>query len=148
MRFAPNLTPNPAYLVLFIFSGSFSKLDFLLFAWVILENHYHLLLKTDKGKDLSKFIQLFHGGSSFEINKLDNISNRQIWFNYWDRCIRDEQDFENHCDYIHFNPIKHELVKKPEDYLFSSYKNFLKRGYYELGWGYAEPDSIIKLKYD
>ena len=124
------------------------RLNYLLYAWVILENHYHLLIKTNKGKDLSKFVQLLHGGSSFELNKLDNLRNRQIWFNYWDKCIRDDRDFEHHCDYVHFNPVKHGLSKRPEDYLFSSYKDFIKRGYYELGWGYIEPESISRLKYD
>lgn len=128
--------------------GVIKKLNFSLYAWVILSNHYHILLKTNKGKDLSKFIQLLHGGSSFELNKLDKIKERQVWFNYWDKCIRDDRDFENHCDYTHFNPVKHEIVKKPEDYLFSSYKDFIRRGYYEIGWGYIEPGNIVKFKYD
>ena len=27
--------------------------------------------------------------------------------------IRDDRDFENHLHYIHFNPVKHGLVKDP-----------------------------------
>ena len=37
---------------------------------------------------------------------------RGIWqCRYWEHCIRDERDFENHLEYIHFNPVKHGYVK-------------------------------------
>lgn len=124
------------------------RLEFILYAWVILENHYHLLLKTNLGKDLAKFVNLLHGGSSFELNKFEKIKGRQIWFNYWDWCIRNERDFNNHVDYAHYNVVKHGLAKRPEDYRFSSYLRFVKRGYYEIGWGYAEPENIKSLDYD
>ena len=52
--------------------------------------------------------------------------------------IRNEDDFIHHVDYIHINPIKHKLVAKPKDWPWSSYKEFLKRGYYEKGWGLAK----------
>ena len=37
-----------------------------IFAWCILPNHYHVLLKTEKIKTLRKQIGLFHGRASFE----------------------------------------------------------------------------------
>lgn len=125
-----------------------SRSNFTLYAWVILENHYHILIKIKQGKDLSKIIQLLHGGSSFELNRLEGVGDRQIWYNYWDRCIRNDQDFGNYCDYIHYNPVKHALCQKPEDYRFSSYNDFVRKRYYEIGWGYIEPSDIKKLDYD
>lgn len=36
---------------------------------------------------------------------------KNIWQKrYWEHVLRDEHDFENHVDYIHFNPVKHGLV--------------------------------------
>ena len=33
---------------------------------------------------------------------------RGVWQRrYWEHLIRDEIDFERHCDYIHYNPVKH-----------------------------------------
>jgi putative transposase len=34
---------------------------------------------------------------------------------FWEHTIRDEDDFERHVDYIHFNPIKHGLVRRVRD---------------------------------
>jgi len=59
-------------------------------AWVILDNHYHLLLKTCRGEDLSTFVRRLHGSTSRQINLWDGVTGRQIWHNYWDTCVRDE----------------------------------------------------------
>jgi putative transposase len=39
---------------------------------------------------------------------------------YWKHCIRDEQDFINHYEYIHHNPVKHGLVESPTDWPYST----------------------------
>jgi len=112
-------------------SETVHELKIIIYAWVILGNHYHLLIKINKNKNLSKLIQLFHGRTSYILNKIDNKKGRQVWFNYWDYCIRNDEDFNNHLDYINFNPVKHGLVNKPGDYKYSSYGQYLKKGYYE-----------------
>ena len=41
----------------------------------------------------------------------------RLWqHRFWDHMIRNERDYENHFDYIHYNPVKHGLVPKPEDW--------------------------------
>ena len=41
---------------------------------------------------------------------------RGIWERrYWEHTIRDETDFARHVDYIHFNPVKHDLVTRVAD---------------------------------
>lgn len=122
------------------------KYQYVLYAWVVLNNHYHIIVQTSSGSALSKFMQALHGGTSRAFNLMDGTEGRKVWYNYWDRCLRDDVDFNTHCDYIHYNPVKHGSAEHPEDYQFSSYKNFIKRKYYEIGWGYAEPKNIKKLK--
>jgi len=95
-------------------------------AWVILDNHYHLLLKTYLGKDLSRFFGRLHGGTSFQINQWDNTQGRQIWHNYWDTCIRDEKGYWTRFNYIHNNPIKHGYVRDLQEWPFSSYHYYLQ----------------------
>ena len=82
-----------------------------LMAWVILNNHYHLLLKTKAGKDLTRFFQLLHGSTSYQINLWDKTQDRQVWHNYWDTGIRSETDFWKRFNYIHHNPVKHGYVQ-------------------------------------
>ncbi len=97
-----------------------------LYAWVILNNHYHLLLKTWRGKDLPRFLGRLHGSTSRQINLWDVATGRQVWHNYWDTCIRTETDLWTRFNYIHNNPVKHGYVRRLEDWPFSSYRHYLK----------------------
>ncbi len=54
---------------------------------------------------------------------------------FWEHLIRDEQDFINHVNYIHYNPVKHGLVSSSKDWQYSSFHRYLKRGVYERNWG-------------
>jgi len=104
-----------------------NKFGWHLFAWVILDNHYHLLLRTEKDNQLGKFINLIHGGSSYQLNKIENKQRRKTWFNYWDTCVRNEKTFWTRFNYIHNNPVKHGYVDSPEKYEFSSYNDYLQK---------------------
>jgi len=98
-----------------------------IYAWVILSNHSHLLFQFKGKQALGEFIGFINGGSSFELNSSENKKGRQIWWNYWDNCIRNEETFYKRFNYIHHNPVKHGYVKKCEDYEFSSYNYYLKK---------------------
>ena len=86
-----------------------------LYAWVILANHYHLLLKTSDVAPIFKFIKRLHGDSAIRLNKLDGTPGRQVWYQYWDRFPRNERDFWSYLNYIHINPIKHGYVRVSDD---------------------------------
>jgi putative transposase len=49
--------------------------------------------------------------------------------------IRDEEDMRRHVDYIHYNPVKHGLVKRVADWEWSSFHRYVRMGYYEADWG-------------
>ncbi len=53
---------------------------------------------------------------------------------YWEHEIRDDLDFERHCDYIHWNPVKHGLVIHARDWPYSSFHRFVNLGVYSHGW--------------
>ncbi|CAG0933905.1 REP-associated tyrosine transposase [Thermoflexales bacterium] len=90
-------------------------------AWVILDNHYHILVRSHVGQDLSRMFGRWHGRTAFEINGRDDERGRQVWHNYWDTCIRTEADYWTRFNYIHHNPVKHGYVGRMEDWPFSSY---------------------------
>lgn len=61
---------------------------------------------------------------------------------YWEHQIRDESDFERHCDYIHWNPAKYGLVRRVRDWPYSSFHRFVNLGIYPWDWARLEnPDS-------
>lgn len=53
---------------------------------------------------------------------------------YWEHQIRDDHDFEKHCDYIHWNPVKHGLVSRVVDWPYSSFHRFVRCGIYPENW--------------
>ena len=60
---------------------------------------------------------------------------RGIWQRrYWEHLIRDEVDYRNHVDYIHYNPVKHGLVSRATDWPHSSLHRHIRRGLLPPDW--------------
>jgi len=57
---------------------------------------------------------------------------------YWEHVIRDEKDFIRHVEYIHYNPVKHNLVGSPKDWEYSSFHCYVKEKIYDLNWGSSQ----------
>lgn len=53
---------------------------------------------------------------------------------FWEHSIRDDSDFENHVNYIHYNAVKHGLVTCPHLWPYSSFHNWCKQGIYSEDW--------------
>jgi len=65
-----------------------------------------------------------------------NKGERKVWqHRFWEHMIRDEDDFIKHVEYIHFNPVKHGLVNRVQDWPWSSFHRFVRQGTYPLDWG-------------
>lgn len=54
---------------------------------------------------------------------------------YWENTIRNEIDFYKHIDYIHYNPVKHQLTNIVKEWRHSSFEKFLSLSLYEMNWG-------------
>jgi len=62
--------------------------------------------------------------------------NHGVWQpKFWEHTIRDENDYERHMDYIHYNPVKHGLVRCPRDWHYSSFARWVRLGIYPHDWG-------------
>ena len=60
---------------------------------------------------------------------------RGIWQRrYWEHLIRDEQDYINHVNYIHYNPVKHGHVARVADWPYSTFHQAVKKGQYPSDW--------------
>lgn len=68
---------------------------------------------------------------------------RGIWQRrFWEHLIRDNQDLEQHVDYIHWNPIKHGWVRRVKDWPHSSFHTYVERGFYPIDWA-CEPERTM-----
>ena len=54
---------------------------------------------------------------------------------FWEHTIRDDADFSEHFDYIHFNPVKHGLVSRVCDWPLSSFHFYVRQRWLTKDWG-------------
>jgi len=59
---------------------------------------------------------------------------------FWEHRIRDERDFNQHVDYIHYNPVKHGEVARPVDWPYSSIHRFISEKIISPDWGCGSID--------
>ncbi len=109
----------------------------------ILPDHLHCLWRLPEGDDgFPTRWRLIKAAFSRGLPKGERISpsrarkgERGIWQRrYWEHLIRDERDFANHMDYIHYNPVKHGHAKRAWDWPFSSFRRLVDEGVYPRDW--------------
>ena len=114
--------------------------------WVIMSNHIHLIAR-DAGSNLSGIIRDF---KSFTAGKILNLiqtepESRREWmmivFGYHGKGSRNNEHFQfwqpyhaetlrtakftlQKINYLHHNPVRNGLVANPEDYLYSSARDY------------------------
>jgi putative transposase len=93
--------------------------------WVILDNHYHLMLRSRRGEDLPELIRRLHGGTSHDIAEATQCT-KPVWWNYWDYCPRNEADYYTRLNYLLYNPVKHGYISDLREYPYSSFPALLE----------------------
>ena len=107
-------------------------------AWVILDDHLHLLIAACP--DFSSAV------TRLKRQVLARVRLRSIWqARFFDHVIRDDDDLRAHLDYIHFNPVKHGLVKRVADWPHSTFHRLVKSGMYPADWAGGLEESVGSL---
>lgn len=116
-------------------------------AYVFLFDHFHLLIRPTGASTFSKIMLSLK--SNFTKQYKANIGvqgSMKFWQKrFRDHLIRDEIDFARHIDYIHYNPVKHGLVTRPEDWPHSSFLDWKEKEAYPDHWGWTLPDVLKDL---
>lgn len=102
----------------------FEKYEWELHHWVILDNHYHLLGKSNRGRHLSFIFRAIHSQMALVI-RAATACETPVWWNYWDYCPRDEAHYMIRLNYLLINPLKHGAAANLHDYPFSSFHQLL-----------------------
>jgi len=87
--------------------------------WVVLPNHYHMLVQAPSAAKIGKALGPVHGRSAHYANRRDNTTRRQVWYKLSDRKIRSERHYWTCLHYIVFNPVKHGHVAQMVDWPWS-----------------------------
>ena len=95
-------------------------------SWVVLTNHYHLLVNVNEFALLGNIFRLVHGRTAYAWNSEENIRGRKVWYRYSDRAMRSEAHYYTTLNYIHYNPVRHGLVLSPYEWEWSSVHWYLE----------------------
>jgi len=93
---------------------------YLLFAWVVMLNHLHFLIRPLPGQHLDSIMHSIKSYTAHEANKLLSRSGNFWQEESFDRYIRDTRHFRATFRYIHMNPVKAGLCSSPEDWKYST----------------------------
>ena len=109
-----------AELLINCFSEHRHKDRFSLHEFVVMPNHFHLLLTPAPHVPLEEALQFIKGGFSYRAKRELRV-NFAIWQpGFTNHRIRNWQDYEQHRLYIRFNPLRAKLVERAELYPYSS----------------------------
>jgi putative transposase len=94
------------------------KKNYLLHEFVLMPDHFHLLLSPSLS--LERSLQLIKGGFSYRAKREAEHSG-ELWQPcYYDRRVRDIEDYGNFKHYIRRNPVLRRLAETPEQSPYSS----------------------------
>ncbi len=124
------------------------KYPFTIDAWVILPDHMHAIWTlphndsdfANRWRLIKRYVTLacgdiLHQPALMTASKTKHRESTLWQRRYWEHLIRDDADYANHMDYVHFNPVKHGLVSRVSDWPHSSFHRYVKQGVYAENWG-------------
>lgn len=95
------------------------------FAYCLMPNHFHFLIRQDGDKPVYK---IFNHLFSYYVQRFNikyNRKGRLFQGKLQHKLIKNEKYLIHLCQYIHYNPMKAELVANLEDWEFSNYLEWI-----------------------
>ena len=121
----------------------------ILYAWCLMSNHLHLIIAAKEGYNLSDILRDFKKFTSYKItkaieeSKIESRKNWMLWifrsageknkknkkYQFWQQNNQPKEMETNHfmeqkLQYLHNNPVAAGVVSRPEDYVYSSARNY------------------------
>ena len=94
-------------------------------AYCLMPTHYHFLIRAEEDGSISPFIQRIFNSYTQAFNKQQNRSGTLFEGRAKSKII-DETSYLFHiARYLHLNPVRAGLTLKPEDWIYSNYREFI-----------------------
>jgi putative transposase len=97
-----------------------------IFAWIVLPNHYHVLVDTGDILALVKRHGQLHGRTSFRWNGEDDRRGRQVWHWAAETAMKSERHFLATMNYVLHNAVRHGYVARWQDWPYSNAADYLE----------------------
>lgn len=100
------------------------RYGYLLHAYVLMGNHYHLLIETPHA-NIKQIMQNLNTSYTVFVNRRHGRVGHLFQGRYKAYIVDKESYLLELGRYIHLNPVRAGIVKKPEDYKWSSYRDYI-----------------------
>ncbi len=94
--------------------------------YILMGNHYHLLIETPKG-NITKVMHYLNATYTGYFNKKYGRAGHLLQGRYKGLLIEKERYLLSVSRYIHLNPVRAGICRKPEEYSWSSYPEYIRR---------------------
>ncbi|MDI7259504.1 MAG: transposase [Thermodesulfobacteriota bacterium] len=114
-----------------------NRYGILIHAYVQMDNHYHFILETPQG-GLLKIMHGVNGGYTNYFNRKHGRVGHLFQGRYRAILVEKDRYLLSLSRYVHLNPVRAGLVRKPEEYPWSSYRGYIwkeqEEDWMEYGW--------------
>ena len=104
------------------------QLGFLLTAWVFMPDHWHAILCPREPGGISDAMKLIKQRSTHAIGLARQQSLRLWQPRFHEHALRTVREYMGAVEYIHLNPVRRNLVARPEDWKWSSIHDYSPGG--------------------
>lgn len=116
----------------------YQKYNLKIIAYCMMNNHAHFIIYSENINEISSYMHKVNELYAMYYNTKNNRVGYVFRNRYRSQYIYDREYLHKCIKYIHLNPVKAKMVKREEEYKYSSYQDFInKKGYID--------NSIIKL---
>lgn len=102
----------------------YERYGVLIHSYVLMTNHYHLLLETPRGR-LSAALHDLNTAYTNYFNRRHDRVGHLFQGRYRGILVEKDSYLLELSRYIHLNPVRAKMVRRPEDYRWSSYLSYL-----------------------
>ncbi len=137
---------RPSFIIPIIDSLNYYRYQYAckLIGYVIMPDHIHLLIWPQDARIVTDFMRDFKRFTSGRITRQAKLEGKIDWLakfveaghktsradykvwqdSFWEQTIYTKRFLTQKLNYIHMNPVRAGICKAPQDYLYSSYRNY------------------------
>lgn len=112
-----------------------------LLAYILMTNHIHLVLQTAE-PNVSEVMQRLHGRYAAYFNRRYGRRGHLFGDRFWSDVVDSDEYLLEVSGYVHLNPVRAGVSDRPEDYEWSSFRDYMGTG---SGSAIVDPMPVLAL---
>lgn len=131
---------------------------FKIIAICVLPNHIHMILAPHNINEYPKIITSikYYFSHNYDVGVetptygyINKGEKGVFQRRYFEHTICSQEELNNHINYIHYNPVKHNYVQNVKDWEYSTFHKYVENNLYDKDWGTStNVENIVNLDFE